>query len=127
MRQDRRSGARRACSPVPRWRESFLWTHLVFRASRRDYQYLDALRCSLSQGQGATLQQLGDRLGIRRQTVWQMEQRPGFSEWLSTEIHVWKEGIAWRDVDGTLHPDGVDIVLELLRRDRSRKESMRWG
>jgi hypothetical protein len=103
---------------LPRWRQSFLWTHLVFRPSVQDFAYLDALRRLLAEKQVPTLDRLAERSGVRRQTVWQREQRPGFREWLSTELRLVKTGVAWRDVDGTLHPPGVDVIAELLSHDR---------
>ena len=96
----RRMRARRW--PLPRWRDRFRWDHLIYRPSPNDLRYLDAYRRLLRARQRPTLERLGRELGVMRQTVWQMEQKPLFFEWLATEIRLWRQGFGWTDGDGNL-------------------------
>ena len=116
--------------PLPRWRRSFLWSHLAFSASLRDRQYLVAFRQILAARRRPTLHRLGAALGITRQSVWQLEQKPMFREWLVTEIRLSRRGAGWTDAGDRRQPPEPDIVAELLNLNRvapaaSRRPSQR--
>jgi hypothetical protein len=100
--------------PLPRWRKSFLWKHLAFNPTTQDLEYLEAFRRLLRARKRPTLQRLSEELGVRRQTVFQREQRAGLVPWLATELRLWRRGRGWSDVNGVVQPQGADVVGEAL-------------
>lgn len=50
----------------------------IWTPTRRQREYIEAYRAILARRRRPTLALLAERLGVRRQTVWQMEQLPAF-------------------------------------------------
>ena len=85
---------RRKWSP-PRWRPDNLWGHILFYPTYRQLQYLEAYRRLLGRRQSPTLSRLAESLGVKRQTVWQLEQNHLFRKWLMTELQLWRGGYGY--------------------------------
>ena len=50
----------------------------VWRPTRRQLEYIEVYRTVMSEGRSPTLALIAERLGVKRQTMWQMEQLPAF-------------------------------------------------
>jgi hypothetical protein len=50
----------------------------IWRPTRRQREYIEVYRSIVREGGQPTLALIAERLGVRRQTVWQMEQLPAF-------------------------------------------------
>ena len=79
-------GARRR--QLPRWRQAFIWQHAAFSPTVRNLDYLREYRVLVAERRPPTLARLAAALGVRRQTVWQMEQGSLFKPWLVTELRL---------------------------------------
>jgi hypothetical protein len=62
------------------------YLHLLWRLSKRHLQYLRVYAEILERRERPTLQKVADRMGVTRQTVWQLEQQPAFRGWLVGQL-----------------------------------------
>src|SRR5829696_4095051 len=86
----RRTGYSSQRWPLPRRRNSFIWAQVGFSPTDPQLEYLRAFLTLLARRERPTLGRLAQMLGIRRQTVWQLEQTPLFRVWLVTRVHAWR-------------------------------------
>ena len=73
-RKRRRTGYSSQRWPLPRRRNSFIWAQVGFSPTDPQFEYLRAFLTLLARRERPTLGRLAHTLGIRRQTVWQLEQ-----------------------------------------------------
>jgi hypothetical protein len=78
----------------------------IWAPTRRQREYIEAYRTVVREGRRPTLALIAQQLGVRRQTVWQMEQLPAFRAGLLGSLRqarrcLWHEWAGNTDVTAT--------------------------
>jgi hypothetical protein len=66
--------------------KSDAYLHHLWRPGPRHLDYLKAYAACLASGRPPTLERIATQIGVRRQTVWQMEKQPAFRGWLIGQL-----------------------------------------